>query len=82
MSSYEARISTDRVIVTHYELGRWAGKKVILLPETLTDIPGLPGKKRVDFLPLSASVGELRKPFTIITDYIIPLSQSCKALLL
>jgi len=77
-------ISMDRVIATHYELWKWAGKKVMLFPETLTNIPELPGKKSVCFLPLSASVEELeelKKPLTIITDYIRPLSPSCKALL-
>lgn len=81
MLSYEARISTNRVIATHYELWKWAGKKVMLLPETLADIPELPGKKRVDFLPLLAPMEEIKKPLTIITDYIIPLSPSCRALL-
>ena len=78
---YEAIISGQKKIATHHDLWKWAGKKVIILPETLTDVPEIPGKRRVNFLPLSASMEEIEEPLSIITDFLIPLSPSCAAIL-
>ncbi|MCD6150004.1 hypothetical protein J7J13_04475 [bacterium] len=76
-----AIISNKKAVRKHYDLWKWAGEKVIILPETLTEIPEFGGKKRVDFLPLSAPMEEIKEPLSIITDFLIPLSTSCEAIL-
>ena len=77
---YEAIVSNQRKVATHYEIWKWAGRKVVVLPETLTDVPQL-DKKRVNFIPLSASPEEVKKPLSIVTDFLIPLSPGCEAIL-